>query len=106
MDGAIRDFNTTIELNPKSPDAYFYRGNASKSKGDLDRAVADFTKAIALDHNYAGAYAGRGLALLRQGKDQEAETDFKKAVELDSGLKSLIEQDVSIIKRERQRPQL
>ena len=38
---------------------YNNRGNALRSKGDMDRAIADLTEAIRLDPKYAIAYNNR-----------------------------------------------
>ena len=45
-DGAIKDFDEAIRLDPKYVVAYYNRGNARQNKGDNDRAIADYGEAI------------------------------------------------------------
>jgi tetratricopeptide (TPR) repeat protein len=52
---ALADFNKAIELNERSPDAYFDRGKLYYSAGQKERALADFLKACDL-----GAASGCG----------------------------------------------
>ncbi len=64
-DGARADLDRAIEMNPKNPDAYFWRGEADTRAGELGRAVGNFKRVLELaperkDAMYALAaiYAG------------------------------------------------
>ena len=41
LDRAIADLNKAIDLDPKSGDAYFLRGNAYRQKQQYEKALAD-----------------------------------------------------------------
>jgi tetratricopeptide (TPR) repeat protein len=43
--GAILDYNTAIELNPKSAEVYFQRGLAKLGLKDINGACLDFSRA-------------------------------------------------------------
>ncbi|MFB5568867.1 tetratricopeptide repeat protein, partial [Bacillus cereus] len=62
--------------------AYNNRGNALKSKGNVEEAIRDYTKAIELKSDYAFAYNNRGNALKSKGNVEEAIRDYTKAIEL------------------------
>jgi tetratricopeptide (TPR) repeat protein len=47
-DGAIIDYNTAIKLDPKFPDAYFFRGLALLNLGKDTEAQTDFDKLLEL----------------------------------------------------------
>jgi tetratricopeptide (TPR) repeat protein len=44
-DQAIADCEKVLKLDPKAVDAYKYRGNAYKQKGQADKARADWAEA-------------------------------------------------------------
>ena len=45
LDQAIADFDEAIHLDPTSAEAYYSRGVAYRTKGDMDKANSDFAKA-------------------------------------------------------------
>ena len=50
---AIQDFNLAIELNPKSSDAYLYRGMSKIDLGDKEGGCLDYSKAGELGNTNA-----------------------------------------------------
>jgi len=82
LDGALADFNKSIELKPDDAAAYGDLGFLKQSKGDLDGALADLNKAIKFKPNYAGAYLSRGFVKRFKGDLDGALVDFNKAIEI------------------------
>ncbi|HKS27472.1 MAG TPA: tetratricopeptide repeat protein [Pyrinomonadaceae bacterium] len=84
-EGAFRDLNKAIELNPRFPEAYYLRGNIQLIKGDYDSALADYNKALELVPNAPGVeqvYNNRGIIRRIKGDREGAFADFNKAVSL------------------------
>jgi tetratricopeptide (TPR) repeat protein len=63
--------------------AYYDRGAAWYSKGDLERAIADFDKAIRIDPRYTDAYIRRGRAWHARGDLDRAIADCDRAIRID-----------------------
>ena len=59
--GAIKDYDKAIELNPNDIDAYYNRGIARSDLGDHNSAIEDYDKVIELKPYYANAYNNRGV---------------------------------------------
>ena len=62
---------------------YNNRGNAYRSKGDIDRAIADYSEAIHLDPKYASPYNGRGNVYQDKKDYDRAIADYDQAIRLD-----------------------
>jgi tetratricopeptide (TPR) repeat protein len=82
-DGAIREYDRAIELDPNLTPAYCNRGNARHNLEDLDGALRDYEKAIERDPTWAAAYCGRGNIRFDKGNRYGAIHDYGKAIELD-----------------------
>jgi tetratricopeptide (TPR) repeat protein len=54
--GAIADFDKTIELKPKFAQAYGDRGDTKSRLGDDKGAIVDYDRAISIDSNNADYY--------------------------------------------------
>jgi len=50
---AIKDYNKTIELNPKDGNTYYNRSCAYSLIGNSDRSIQDLSEAIKLDSKYS-----------------------------------------------------
>jgi len=70
--GAIKEFDKAIKLNPKLAEAY------SNNRG----AIEDYNKAIEINPKLAEAYYNRGLAKLFLSKKDSGCLDLSKAGEL------------------------
>ncbi|WP_240537995.1 tetratricopeptide repeat protein [Bradyrhizobium japonicum] len=69
LDRAIADYDQIIELNPRGPSVYFYRGIVNARKDDHDRAVADYTQAMQLAHQDQRGSGDRKAQLQGQADD-------------------------------------
>ena len=84
LDGAIADFNSAIQLNPKDDAPYYNRAQAKKLKKDAAGAVADYTRAIELGSTNPAAYNNRGNARAENNDWDGAISDYTRAIELKS----------------------
>jgi|GEM_PF-535753 len=82
--GAISDFNKSIQLRSQSTSPYLSRARAKSYNGDYAGALADINYAIRLSSTNAHAYNSRAWTLFMMGNLSSALTDANKAIELDS----------------------
>jgi tetratricopeptide (TPR) repeat protein len=82
FDGALEDFNLSINLDPQNVEGYDYRADVWNSKGDKNRALADYAMAIMLDPTYAAAYYSRGRIYEDQGKVEKARAEYNAALDV------------------------
>lgn len=80
---AIDVYTEAVEKDPKSAEAYNWRGMAYEDLGDLNKALADFNKAVEISPNYADAYNNRGEVYRKQNKVPEAMSDYSRAATLE-----------------------
>lgn len=81
-DGALRDLNRAIELDPALVKAYSDRGLMRLSKGDMAGALADLDRGIALGPT-AELFGRRGLVKGFSRDFYGAIADYNRAIELD-----------------------
>ncbi|MDE0089334.1 MAG: tetratricopeptide repeat protein [Candidatus Poribacteria bacterium] len=87
---SIDNFDKAIELDPNYAEAYHYRGDAYRLRGqkeDFQKAIADYDKGVALKPDYTEIhviYNNRGLAKVGLKDYAEAIKDYTKAIELKS----------------------
>ena len=62
LDRALADFNTAIQLEPKSTSARSYRGSLYLEENRLNEAIGDFDVTIREDPNDLDTYLWRGNA--------------------------------------------
>jgi tetratricopeptide (TPR) repeat protein len=82
IDRRIRGCTDRVRQFPKDATAFFNRGSAQLSRGNLDLAIADNTMVIQLDPAYAAAYYQRGIAYESREQYDQAIADFTKTVEI------------------------
>ena len=82
LEGAIADYNKSIELAPDAPDPYLNRGAALEGVGKWDQAIADYNHVLELDPKDPLAFNNRGNAEAGLGQWQAAIADFKQASDL------------------------
>jgi len=101
FDLAIYEHGKAIELNPRSAEAFFSRGNTyynraafvgapsdydpsafSKNKKYFDLALADFTKATEFDSGYYLAFDMKGLIEMSYKNYDQAISDFMQVMKI------------------------
>ena len=82
--GALKDFDKAIELNPGYTLAYNNRGIIKGIKGELEAALEDFNKALEYEPEYRDGYYNRGNVKYYLEWRQEACMDWQKAAALGS----------------------
>jgi len=87
-DKAVRSFDRSLQIDPKSAESLSHRGFAHGALGRFDWMIGDQDKALAINPALAIAYERRGAArIAKGGKDvAKALPDIKKALELDPTL--------------------
>jgi len=60
--GAIKDFDQSIQLNSQDPVVYGNRGNAHYAIGAKESAIGDYNRMVQLAPNNPSGYYNRGLA--------------------------------------------
>jgi tetratricopeptide (TPR) repeat protein len=81
-DGAISDFNRSIEMNDKFLAAYLNRAASKYNLEDYYGAIEDYGKVIGMDQQNAIAWYGRGISHIQIRYFIGACEDLNKAVEL------------------------
>ena len=81
-EGAIKDYDQVIQLDPNYGNVHYNRGLAKYALRDNQRAIADYNQAIKLNPNYTDAYYGRGIAKYGLGDKQGAIADYNQAIKL------------------------
>lgn len=80
--GAVEDFNKSLQLNPNDAPVYYNRGNVRNRLGDKQGAMTDYTEAIERDPNFGPAYYNRGNILSYLGDKRSAIADYTQAIRL------------------------
>lgn len=82
LDGALVDYDRSIELDSKNPLTFFQRGLIHQQRGDRARAIEDYNEALRLRPTFARALNNRGM--LRADADPAgAIEDFQRAADAD-----------------------
>lgn len=80
--GAIKDFDKAVEINPNNPDLYLNRGYLKHILRDYNSAMEDYNKAISLNKSFAFAYNNRGVLKVALNDTKGALEDYAKALEI------------------------
>ncbi len=80
--GAIDDYTTAIELNPRLVLAYNNRGNLRQHFGDVDGAISDFTNVLKINPYSPIAYNNRAIIYTQIGNFSAAIADYDRAIDL------------------------
>lgn len=76
---ALAAYNSAIDLDPSSSQAFYQRGLLYQSEKKYEFAIADFTSANGLTPQQADPLLGRAQCYLALGKNQEAAADLDEA---------------------------
>ena len=90
LEGAFKDLDKSIELNPTDFKLYINRGLKRKKNGDLDGAFNDFSKSIELNPMETDAYLARGLVIFKLGSKESACSDWEIAKRMGEEAASLL----------------
>ncbi len=82
LEGAVREFNLAISLDPGDAYALMARGNAYAEMRWFEHAIADYDRAVALDAGNAAAHYNRGRTWQDLGDLHRALADFDTALRL------------------------
>jgi serine/threonine protein kinase len=80
--GALRQFQTAVELDPENPEYRYNFGVSLRRVGAPDEAAVELARAIQLSPRRAGAHYHLGLARLELGDSASARTSLQRAYEL------------------------
>ncbi len=78
IDDAIKEYEETIKLNPKSAEAYNNLGFALLDKGETDKAIEAQKKAIEVNPNLANGFFGLAMAYEKKGDKANAIANWKE----------------------------
>lgn len=81
-DEAIKNYDYSIQLNPKQYTAYLNRALAKQKLGDLQGALKDFDECLKINPKMADAYYNRALLYLDMNKRKNACNDLERASNL------------------------
>jgi tetratricopeptide (TPR) repeat protein len=86
---ALDDYNTAVQLAPKSAQPYYYRGIFYTFQTDGAAALRDFDTALNIDPKFVAALRQRAIVYLAQKNFSGALADFSEAVRLQPKLAAL-----------------
>jgi tetratricopeptide (TPR) repeat protein len=79
---ALENYKKALELSPRNPSIYNYKGYANYKLGFFSDAIIDYNNAIDLDPNNAASYYNRGMAYFKTSEKSKACLDFHKSCQL------------------------
>ncbi|MCP3979206.1 MAG: tetratricopeptide repeat protein [bacterium] len=80
LEGAIRHYRRTLELNPPRTAAYNNLGVALQGLGRREEALQTYRRALEYNPHYSDAHFNMGNVLLELGRPQEAVQQFEAAI--------------------------
>jgi tetratricopeptide (TPR) repeat protein len=79
---ALAELNKALEIEPRSAEAYYWRGRTHISLGRLDQGAEDFKAAVAFKPDYVEAYDILGWIAAKQDRANEGIGYFTKSIGL------------------------
>ncbi len=83
-EGAIKDYEKAIQIDPKMAFAYNNLGSVKRMNKDYTGAIEDFNESLKIKPDYKLALLERGVTYYQTEKDALALADLSKVIELDS----------------------
>jgi len=81
-DAALANYKLALDLSPRNPSIYNYKGYTNYKLGLYGDAINDYNNAIDLDPNNAASYYNRGMAYFKSTEKGKACIDFHKSCKL------------------------
>ena len=81
-DDALELANKAIALDPRSPNAYYVRGQAYDFRREFDKALKDYNLVLAMEPALPDVLNVRGALQFRRGKIEASIEDFSLAIQL------------------------
>jgi len=78
--GAVEDYTSALEIDPKDEQIWLGRGLAREKLKDFDGAFSDYTKAIDIKEDFFKAWINRGNVLFKLERYRDAIEDFNVAL--------------------------
>jgi len=82
IDRAMQDCTTSIDLAPKEPSGWTYRGDIHLNLHQYDQAIEDYNHAIELNAEWMWPWDNRGEAYMRSNRIDRAIQDFTEVIRL------------------------
>ncbi len=83
FDGAMKELDTALQLDPKNPFVHMWRGIDLNRMSRYADAIGEFNQALAINPKLTGALNGRGFAYFNSGDSGKALADLNAAIEDD-----------------------
>jgi tetratricopeptide (TPR) repeat protein len=83
FDGAMKELDVALQLDPKNPFVHLWRGLDLNRMGRYADAIGEFNQALAINPKVTGALSGRGYAYFNSGDSGKALTDYDAAIDSD-----------------------
>ncbi len=81
-DLALESYKKALDLSPRNPSIYNYKGYANYKLSNYTDAINDYNNAIDLDPNNAASYYNRGMAYLKTLDKVKSCADFHKSCQM------------------------
>ncbi len=96
---AIDDLTHALDIDPRRPDGYTFRGSAWRHMGHLDLAEDDISRALILDPDHPEALLERGILRQRSSNADGARADWQRAIALapDTATADLAQQNLALL---------
>ena len=88
FDGAMKELDAALQLDPKNPVVHTWRGIDFNRMSRFTDAIGEFNQALAINPKQVGALNGRGYAHFNSGDSGKALADLNAAIEVDAKLPS------------------